>query len=90
MTTALQQSRAAPLVQTARRGAVAEITLASSLNLVTRAMLRQLNQVDAGPATDADLRCVILHGGDSRAFKVADTISARGPISTRPAGLLGS
>ena len=50
-------------------GAVAEIALAGGpLNLVTRDLLRSLNGALAELARRDDLRCVILHGGEARAF----------------------
>jgi len=59
----------ARVITTATRGAIAEIGLDHPpLNLVTKALLRALNeallQVAAAPA----VRCVILHGGTARAF----------------------
>jgi enoyl-CoA hydratase/carnithine racemase len=69
MTTTSQQNQTPPLVQIVHRGAIAEIALANgSLNLVTRSMLRQLNQVVCELAGVHDTRCVILHGGEARAF----------------------
>ncbi|HEX4884108.1 MAG TPA: enoyl-CoA hydratase-related protein, partial [Casimicrobiaceae bacterium] len=51
------------------RGPVAEIGLANGpLNLVTRALLRQLERAIAEVAARTDVRCLILHGGDARAF----------------------
>lgn len=50
-------------------GHLAEIGLASGpLNLVTRSLLRSLNQAITELAARADLRCLILHGGEARAF----------------------
>lgn len=50
-------------------GFVAEIALANGpLNLVTRDLLRALNGALAQVAGDASLRCLIVHGGDARAF----------------------
>ena len=52
-----------------RDGFVAEIKLANGpLNLVTRDLLRDLNRILATVAKDGGIRCVILHGGDARAF----------------------
>jgi enoyl-CoA hydratase/carnithine racemase len=69
MTTASQQSETPALVQVGRCKAIVEIALANgSLNLVTRAMLRQLNQIVCELAREHDTRCVILHGGDAKAF----------------------
>lgn len=63
-------SGAAPrLVHLGGDGHIAEIVLSNPpLNLVTRAMLRQLDRLLADLARRADLRCVVLHGGASRAF----------------------
>ena len=52
-----------------RVGAVAELALSNGpLNLVTRAMLHALNATLAELAGAVDVRCVIVHGGDARAF----------------------
>ncbi|WP_312015803.1 enoyl-CoA hydratase/isomerase family protein [Bradyrhizobium liaoningense] len=68
-------------MQTTRRGTVAEIALAAGpLNLVTRAMLRELNRVVCELALAQDIRCVILHGGDARAFCAGSDIREFGPI----------
>jgi enoyl-CoA hydratase/carnithine racemase len=65
----------------AEHGLVAEIVLANGpLNLVTRAMLRQLNRILADLARRDDLRCVILHGGSARAFCAGSDIREFGPI----------
>lgn len=56
-------------VQVETRGGVAEIALdAGPLNLVTRDLLRSLGIALAELARRGDLRCVILHGGEGRAF----------------------
>ncbi|NYZ17645.1 enoyl-CoA hydratase/isomerase family protein [Azospirillum sp. RWY-5-1] len=56
-------------VSLAVRGAVAEIALAAGpLNLVTRPLLRDLNAAIRDLAGRAGIRCVILHGGEGRAF----------------------
>ena len=50
-------------------GSVAEICLANGpMNLVTRPMLRQLNKAIASLAKNEKVRCVILHGGNAKAF----------------------
>jgi enoyl-CoA hydratase len=50
-------------------GTRAELALRNgSLNLVTRALLRDLNSALSEIESHADLRCLILHGGDARAF----------------------
>jgi len=50
-------------------GFVAEIALASGpLNLVTRDLLRDLASALAKVAARPDVRCLILHGGNARAF----------------------
>jgi enoyl-CoA hydratase/carnithine racemase len=57
------------LVDLSVRGAVAEIALSNGpLNLVTRALLRQLNGILRAVGTRKDIRCVILHGGKGRCF----------------------
>lgn len=63
-----ERTGVAPVTLT-RRGAVAEIALnAGPLNLVTRPLLRGLNDIVAGLAAADGVRCVILHGGTARAF----------------------
>jgi len=58
-----------PLVRLAREGARAEIVLAAGpLNLVTRPLLRSLNAVLATLEAADDVRCVIVHGENARAF----------------------
>jgi enoyl-CoA hydratase len=53
----------------AMREAVAEVGLRNGpLNLVTREMLRALNKVLIELSRRDDIRCVILHGGEARAF----------------------
>ena len=50
-------------------GAIAEIALANGpMNLVTRPMLRQLNKAIAEIAARSDIRVLIVHGGEARAF----------------------
>ena len=50
-------------------GAIAEIAISNGpLNLVTKALLRALNRCLTDLAAREDVRCVILHGGDARAF----------------------
>ena len=50
-------------------GAIAEIALDHGpLNLVTRPMLRSLNEAIRSVAASDDVRCVIVHGGTARAF----------------------
>jgi enoyl-CoA hydratase/carnithine racemase len=51
------------------RAHVAEIALDNGrLNLVDKALLRDLGRVFADIGERADIRCVILHGGSGRAF----------------------
>ena len=66
----MNEADSAPrLVELSGSGPVVEIVLANPpLNLVTRAMLRQLDRLLAELARRADLRCVILQGGPARAF----------------------
>jgi enoyl-CoA hydratase/carnithine racemase len=50
-------------------GAVAEIALSGGpLNLVTKDLLRAFNRALGEVSANAQLRCVIVHGGDARAF----------------------
>jgi len=57
-------------------GFVAEIGLANGpLNLVTRDMLRALNQALQQVAGEANARCLIVHGGDARAFCAGSDIN---------------
>jgi enoyl-CoA hydratase/carnithine racemase len=77
----LQQTPPQTLVHFVRRGTTAEIALANgSLNLVTRAMLRQLNQIICEVAGAQDIRCVILYGGDAKAFCAGSDIREFGPL----------
>lgn len=56
-------------VRLAVDGAIAEIALDHPpLNLVTRAMLRALDDAIRAVAAQAGVRCAILHGGGARAF----------------------
>ena len=56
-------------VQLRTEGLVAEIALANGpLNLVTRDLLRALCNALATVSTSAQARCLIVHGGDARAF----------------------
>ena len=58
-----------PLVALTLKEAIAEIALDHGpLNLVTKAMLRALNDVLTDVAGRGDIRCLILHGGSARAF----------------------
>lgn len=71
----------ASLVTLSESGPVAEILLANgALNLVTRPMLRELNRILAALAKRQDLRCVILHGGEARAFCAGSDIKEFGPV----------
>lgn len=57
------------LVTENHAGAVAELGLnAGPLNLVTRDLLRALNDALTSVTSRADCRCVIVHGGTGRAF----------------------
>jgi len=50
-------------------GPIGEIALRNgALNLVDKAMLRALNTILAEVEQRSDIRCVIVHGGDARAF----------------------
>jgi enoyl-CoA hydratase len=62
-------ARATGSVSLSIEGFIAEIGLANGpMNLVTRPMLRQLNRAIAELAGRKDVRCVILHGGEAKAF----------------------
>jgi enoyl-CoA hydratase len=57
------------LITTRLEGPVAELGLANGpLNLVTRELLRALNQALGDIGGRPDIRCLILHGGEARAF----------------------
>jgi enoyl-CoA hydratase len=60
---------ARPLVAVVFNGTIAELAINNgSINLVTRDMLRAFNGALAEVAANASVRCLILHGGDARAF----------------------
>jgi len=57
-------------------GTIAEIALdGGPLNLVNAALLRSLNSALSDVAAAADVRCVILHGGNGRAFCAGSDIN---------------
>jgi enoyl-CoA hydratase/carnithine racemase len=56
-------------------GAVAEIALSGGpLNLVTKDLLRAFNSALGEVSANRQLRCVIVHGGDARAFSAGSDI----------------
>lgn len=58
-----------PLVAVTFNGMIAEAAINNGpINLVTKAMLRALHGVLIEVAANAGVRCLILHGGDARAF----------------------
>src|SRR6266568_4342387 len=58
-----------PFVTLQTNGAIAEVGLNSGpINLVNKEMLRSFNRVLGDVAARADIRCLILHGGQARAF----------------------
>lgn len=64
------------LVQVRFDGALAEIALDNPpLNLVTRPLLRALHRAIDEVAANTALRCVIVHGGESRAFCAGSDIN---------------
>ncbi|HEV7259510.1 MAG TPA: enoyl-CoA hydratase-related protein [Bosea sp. (in: a-proteobacteria)] len=72
---------AAGTARLSERGPIAEIVLSNGpLNLVTRPLLRELNRIVADLSRRQDLRCVILHGGEARAFCAGSDIKEFGPV----------
>lgn len=66
---AAESAGSGPLAKLTVDGAVAEIVLSNGrLNLVTRPLLRQLNRILREIGGRTDIRCLVLHGGDARAF----------------------
>ena len=58
-----------PLVTLVSNGAIAEVGIDNGpINLVDKELLRALNGVLTSLAARAEVRCLILHGGDARAF----------------------
>jgi enoyl-CoA hydratase len=58
-----------PLVSVVFNGMIAEVAIDNGpINLVTREMLRAFNGILAEVAAHAEVRCLILHGGNARAF----------------------
>jgi len=56
-------------VRVQRAGPIAEIALSNGpLNLVTKDLLRAFNHALGAVSYDSQIRCVIVHGGDARAF----------------------
>lgn len=76
------------LVSLRIEGAIAEIGLhGGPLNLVTNDLLRELNGVLAEVEIASGIRCVIVHGGDARAFcagsDIKDLVELRQDASER-------
>jgi enoyl-CoA hydratase/carnithine racemase len=73
---------AAPgLVTLSFRESIAEIALRNGpLNLVTRALLRRLDRVLGEVAARDDMRCLILCGGDARAFSAGSDVNEFGAL----------
>jgi enoyl-CoA hydratase len=62
-------------------GPVVEVGLDSGpLNLVTKPLLRALNELLSQIADHADTRCLILHGGSARAFCAGSDIKEFAPL----------
>jgi enoyl-CoA hydratase len=58
-----------PLVTVALNGTIAEVGINNGpINLVTKEMLRALNDVLTELGARTEIRCLILHGGNARAF----------------------
>jgi enoyl-CoA hydratase len=58
-----------PLVSVAFNGMIAEVAIDNGpINLVTREMLRAFNGILTEVAAHPEVRCLILHGGNARAF----------------------
>ena len=63
------QEGSRPLVSLAVNGMIAEVAINNGpINLVTKPMLRAFNSVLIEVAASAEVRCLILHGGEGRAF----------------------
>jgi len=63
------QAGASPLVAVALNGTIAEVGISNGpINLVNKEMLRALNAALTGLGARTEIRCLILHGGDARAF----------------------
>ena len=72
------QTRDAPTARASLRieGVIAEIALENGpLNLVTRDLLRSLNEAVTAVASASELRCLILHAGTARAFCAGSDIN---------------
>ena len=66
---ATSQENSWSFVSVAINGTIAEVAINNGpLNLVTKAMLRALNGALIEVAGSSEIRCLILHGGDGRAF----------------------
>jgi enoyl-CoA hydratase len=79
-TPASTETASAP-VNVVERGSVVEVGLNSGpINLVNRDLLRSLNSAIVGLAARADVRCVILHGGQARAFCAGSDIREFAPL----------
>ena len=81
----------ARLVSLEFRGAVAELALDNGpINLVTRDLLRALNNAVTELVSHTELRCVIVHGGAARASGArmpcnSVSCAAENPVPARPA-----
>src|SRR5690606_7473759 len=63
------------------KGTRAEIALSNGpLNLVTRALLRDLDRALGEVNSQADIRCLIVHGGSARAFCAGSDIKEFGEL----------
>ena len=74
--TELDQGHAMSAVTTMTRGAISEVALASGpINLVNKDLLRSLNHALIAISAQRDVRCLILHGGNARAFCAGSDIN---------------
>lgn len=65
----MPQAVSSPMVAVAIHGTIAEVEISNgSINLVNKELLRALNEGLTEIESHADIRCLIVHGGQARAF----------------------